>query len=155
MSWAAPVGSIAGDVTLSSSGGRLADHAHDGRFVLVDRSPDGRFALVDRSPDGRFAQAVRPLEHRIAYVADPASDTSPPSLFVRPDGVIIWATSPDTASSDDAVLKEFGTAIRRWVGTRRESRSVQTELRGPRLRRPTARVRCDRILRVRPRRRTG
>ncbi|GAA3362665.1 FAD-dependent monooxygenase [Streptomyces antimycoticus] len=103
---AAPVGSIAGDVTLPSSGGRLADHAHDGRFVLVDRSPDGR-----------FAQAVRPLEHRIAYVADPAH-TSPPSLFVRPDGVIIWATSPDSASSDDAVLNELDTAIRRWVGTR-------------------------------------
>ncbi|MER8156172.1 FAD-dependent oxidoreductase [Streptomyces sp. NPDC094472] len=103
---AAPVGSIAGDVALSS-GGRLADHAHDGRFVLVDRSPDGR-----------FAQAVRPLEHRITYVADPASDTSPPSLFVRPDGVIIWTTSRDTASSDDAVLKELDTAIQRWVGTR-------------------------------------
>ncbi|MBO3673877.1 FAD-dependent oxidoreductase [Streptomyces sp. NEAU-YJ-81] len=102
---AAPVGSIAGDVALAS-GDRLADHAHDGRFVLVDRSPDGR-----------FAQAVRPLEHRIAYVADPASDTSPPSLFVRPDGVVIWAASRDTASSDDAVLKELDTAIQRWVGT--------------------------------------
>ncbi|AQW51910.1 FAD-dependent oxidoreductase [Streptomyces violaceusniger] len=102
---AAPVGSIAGDVALSS-GDRLADHAHDGRFVLVDRSPDGR-----------FAQAVRPLEHRVAYVADPASETSQPSLFVRPDGVIIWAASRDTASSDDAVLKELDTAIQRWVGT--------------------------------------
>ncbi|MFE9060393.1 FAD-dependent oxidoreductase [Streptomyces violaceusniger] len=102
---AAPVGSIAGDVALSS-GDRLADHAHDGRFVLVDRSPDGR-----------FAQAVRPLEHRVAYVADPASETSQPSLFVRPDGVIIWAASRDTASSDDAVLKELDTAVQRWVGT--------------------------------------
>lgn len=103
---AAPVGSIAGDVTLSS-GDRLADHAHDGRFVLVDRSLDGH-----------FARAVRPLRHRIAYTSDPASDTSSPSLFVRPDGVIIWATSRDTASSDDAVLKELATAIQRWVGTR-------------------------------------
>ncbi|MGW7752938.1 FAD-dependent monooxygenase [Streptomyces violaceusniger] len=102
---AAPVGSIAGDVALSS-GDRLADHAHDGRFVLVGRSPDGR-----------FAQAVRPLEHRVAYVADPASETSQPSLFVRPDGVIIWAASRDTASSDDAVLKELDTAVQRWVGT--------------------------------------
>ncbi|MFJ2195454.1 FAD-dependent monooxygenase [Streptomyces violaceusniger] len=102
---AAPVGSIAGDVALPS-GDRLADHAHDGRFVLVDRSPDGR-----------FAQAVRPLEHRVAYVADPASETSQPSLFVRPDGVIIWAASRDTASSDDAVLKELDTAVQRWVGT--------------------------------------
>nr|WP_043237467.1 hypothetical protein [Streptomyces violaceusniger] len=89
-----------------SSGDRLADHAHDGRFVLLGRSPYGR-----------FAQAARPLQHRIAYTSDPASDTSPPSLFVRPDGVISWATSRVTASSDDAVLKELGTAIQRWVGT--------------------------------------
>lgn len=42
---ARPAGSIAGDVELTS-GGRLADHAHDGRFVLVDRTPDGRFAAA-------------------------------------------------------------------------------------------------------------
>ncbi|WP_413811322.1 FAD-dependent monooxygenase [Streptomyces sp. OE57] len=123
---AGPVGSIAGDVELSS-GDRLADHAHDGRFVLVDRSPEGRFAEV-----------VGPLEHRIAYVADPASATSPPSLLVRPDGVVVWADSsdtdspdtatsdtatpdtatPDTATSDDGVLKELDAAIQRWVDTR-------------------------------------
>ncbi|WP_413105813.1 FAD-dependent monooxygenase [Streptomyces sp. Inha503] len=123
---AGPVGSIAGDVALSS-GDRLADHAHDGRFVLVDRSPGGR-----------FAEAVRPLEHRIAYVADPASATSPPSLLIRPDGVIVWADSPDTATSDtatlapatsgsamsdsatsdDGVLKELDAAIQRWVDAR-------------------------------------
>ncbi|NEW69632.1 FAD-dependent monooxygenase [Streptomyces rhizosphaericus] len=103
---AEPVGSIAGDVALSS-GDRLADHAHDGRFVLVDRSPDGR-----------FAEAVRPMAHRIAYVADPASATSPPSLLVRPDGVIVWADARDTATSDDGVLKELDAAIQRWVGTR-------------------------------------
>lgn len=93
------------------------------RDELVDQADpvlagqDGRFILVDRSPDGRFAQAARPLEQRIAYVVDPASDTSPPSLLVRPDGVIVWATSGDTASSDDAVLKDLDTAIQRWVGT--------------------------------------
>ncbi|WP_445517922.1 FAD-dependent monooxygenase [Streptomyces sp. NEAU-174] len=113
---AEPVGSIAGDVALSS-GDRLADHAHDGRFVLVDRSPDGR-----------FAEAVRPMAHRIAYVADPASATSPPSLLVRPDGVIVWADARDTATpdtaasgtatSDDGALKELDAAIQRWVGTR-------------------------------------
>ncbi|MEU8876025.1 FAD-dependent monooxygenase [Streptomyces javensis] len=110
---AGPVGSIAGDVALSS-GDRLADHAHDGRFVLVDRSPDGR-----------FAGTVRPREHRIAYVADPASAASPSSLLVRPDGVIVWAVphdtaasdtaTPVTATSDDGVLKELDAAIRRWV----------------------------------------
>ncbi|MCQ8188264.1 FAD-dependent monooxygenase [Streptomyces rugosispiralis] len=118
---AGPVGAIAGDVALSS-GDRLADHAHDGRFVLVDRSPDGR-----------FGRAVRPMEHRIAYVADPASATSPPSLLVRPDGVIAWADSRDsatsegatsgtamsgTAMSDDGVLKGLDAAIQRWVDSR-------------------------------------
>ncbi|MFE5158058.1 FAD-dependent monooxygenase [Streptomyces sp. NPDC056697] len=93
------------------------------RNELVDQADpvlagqDGRFVLVDRSPDGRFAQATRPLEQRIAYVVDPASDTSPPSLLIRPDGVIVWATSGDTTSSDDAVLKDLDTAIQRWVGT--------------------------------------
>ncbi|GDY51613.1 hypothetical protein SVIO_022360 [Streptomyces violaceusniger] len=71
------------------------------------------------------------MAHRIAYVADPASATSPPSLLVRPDGVIVWADSRDTATSDDAAsgtsgtttcddgaLKELDAAIQRWVGTR-------------------------------------
>ncbi|MFE2449495.1 FAD-dependent monooxygenase, partial [Streptomyces sp. NPDC059426] len=39
----APVGTTVGDVVLTS-GRRLADFAHDGRFVLVDRTHDGRFA---------------------------------------------------------------------------------------------------------------
>ncbi|ANN17669.1 FAD-dependent oxidoreductase [Amycolatopsis orientalis] len=92
-----PVGSIAGDVELTS-GTRLADHAHDGRFVLVDRSPDGR-----------YAEAIRGAEDRVASVADPAPL---PSLFVRPDGVIAWACDDD---ADDA-RKLLDAAIQRWVG---------------------------------------
>ncbi|MFC3451495.1 FAD-dependent oxidoreductase [Amycolatopsis speibonae] len=95
----APVGSIAGDVELES-GGRLADHAHDGRFVLVDRSPDGR-----------YADAVRGLADSVAYTADPISDTSQPSLFVRPDGIIAWADD-----STDNARKLLDIAIGRWVG---------------------------------------
>ncbi|MEV6912937.1 FAD-dependent oxidoreductase [Amycolatopsis sp. NPDC051071] len=94
---ASPVGSIAGDVELTS-GGRLADHAHDGRFVLVDRSPDGR-----------FADAVRPLEHRVTYLTDPASS---PSLFMRPDGIIAWADGQDVEQS----RKLLDVAIQRWAG---------------------------------------
>ncbi|MEU7041592.1 FAD-dependent oxidoreductase [Streptomyces varsoviensis] len=103
------VGSIAGDVALTS-GGRLADHAHDGRFVLVDRSPGGD-----------FAGAVDQLKPRIAYVPDPASGAAPgaapdgaasePSLLVRPDGVIAWAA----ASSDADASERLGRAIRRWI----------------------------------------
>ncbi|AUI58823.1 FAD-dependent oxidoreductase [Amycolatopsis sp. BJA-103] len=93
-----PVGSITGDAELST-GGRLADHAHDGRFVLVDRSAESR-----------YAEAVRGLEHLVAYVADP--DASQPSLFVRPDGIIAWADNV----SDDNARKLLDTAIERWAG---------------------------------------
>lgn len=98
------VGSIAGDVELAS-GSRLADHAHDGRFVLVDRSPDSRFAA-----------AVRHLEHRVASVADPSSDTSLPSLLVRPDGIIVWASSPGAESPGDDAQEQFAAAIQCWAG---------------------------------------
>ncbi|WP_181774958.1 FAD-dependent oxidoreductase [Amycolatopsis pittospori] len=91
-----PVGSIAGDVDLAS-GTRLADHAHEGRFVLVDRTPDGR-----------FADATHP---RISYLTDPASAESP-SLLVRPDGVIAWADEQDTELS----RKLLDVAIQRWAG---------------------------------------
>lgn len=102
---AAPAGSIAGDVDLASAG-RLADHAHDGRFVLVDRSPDGR-----------FAHAAQQLE-QVAYVADPTADRSLPSLLVRPDGVIIWATTQEDDSADDNARKRLDAATLRWTGSR-------------------------------------
>lgn len=93
----APVGSIAGDVEFTS-GTRLADHAHDGRFVLVDRSADGR-----------YTDAVTGREERVVHVEDP--DASQPSLFVRPDGIIAWADA-----STDHPRKLLDTAVRRWVG---------------------------------------
>ncbi|MFD5090113.1 FAD-dependent oxidoreductase [Amycolatopsis thailandensis] len=101
----APVGSIAGDVELAS-GSRLADHAHDGRFVLVDRSPDGR-----------YADAVRGLADSVAYTADPISDAYQPSLLVRPDGIIAWAdVSEDSGNDTVDVRKLLDIAIGRWVG---------------------------------------
>ncbi|MDJ1133639.1 FAD-dependent oxidoreductase [Streptomyces iconiensis] len=117
-----PVGSLVGDAWLTS-GGRLADHAHDGRFLLLDRSHDGR-----------FAEAVRQLGHRIAYLTDPdgdpdadagrapapgpTSDTSPPSLLVRPDGVVIWSTAHGEEPADDTARKRLDSAISRWAGAR-------------------------------------
>lgn len=92
-----PAGSIAGDVELAV-GGRIADHAHDGRFVLVDRTPDGRFAGDAR--DGR-----------VAYVADPWPGVS---LLMRPDGAIAWAT---TSTGDDAGIG-LAAALHRWAGSR-------------------------------------
>ncbi|MEU5850319.1 FAD-dependent oxidoreductase [Saccharopolyspora shandongensis] len=103
----APVGSIAGNVELTS-GARLADHAHDGRFVLVDRSPDGR-----------FAGAAPHLTARVTSVADPTADTSLPSLLVRPDGIIVWATTQDGEPTGDDAHTRLDVAIARWVGARR------------------------------------
>ncbi|AIG76835.1 Hypothetical protein AJAP_19870 [Amycolatopsis japonica] len=91
-----PIGSIAGDVELGS-GTRLADHAHDGRFVLVDRSADGR-----------YSDAAAGMDDRVACVADP--DVTQPSLFVRPDGIIAWADVSDHAR------KLLDVAIQRWLG---------------------------------------
>ncbi|RSM69327.1 FAD-dependent oxidoreductase [Amycolatopsis sp. WAC 01375] len=101
----APVGALAGDVDLASEG-RLADHAHDGRFVLVDRSHDGR-----------LADEVRDLE-RVAYVADPTADMSLPSLLVRPDGIIVWATTQEEESDGGDARKRLDAAISRWTGSR-------------------------------------
>ncbi|GCD94615.1 FAD-dependent oxidoreductase [Embleya hyalina] len=100
---AAPVGSIVGDVPLTS-GRRLADFAHDGRFVLVDRTADGR-----------FAEAVRLLDDRIVHVADPTADPDRPSLLVRPDGIVIWAAHETDEPA--AATERFATARLRWAGT--------------------------------------
>jgi 2-polyprenyl-6-methoxyphenol hydroxylase-like FAD-dependent oxidoreductase len=87
----APVGSIIGDEHLSD-GSRLADHAHDGRFLLLDRSADSRFDQPD-------------LVDRIAVVTDPGAAGA--SQLVRPDGVIVWT---DRSGVDLRVSAE------RWAG---------------------------------------
>ncbi|MFE3202086.1 hypothetical protein [Embleya sp. NPDC059237] len=94
-----------GDVPLAS-GRRLADYAHDGRFVLIDRTADGR-----------FADAVRLLDDRIVQVADPTADPDRPSLLVRPDGIVIRAAHE--ADEPAAAAKRFATAGLRWAGTGR------------------------------------
>lgn len=102
----APVGSIAGDVPLAS-GGRLADHVHDGRF-----------ALVDRSSDGRLARAVGGHRDRVAYLFDPIADERTPSLLVRPDGIIAWATASEGGSSGKEAPGGLKAALVRWAGVR-------------------------------------
>jgi hypothetical protein len=82
--------------------------------VALMRGDDGTAQLW--SIDRMTAEAVRPLERRVAYVADPASDTSLPSLTVRPGGIIIWATAQDSEPISDNAQKRLGTAVVRWVG---------------------------------------
>jgi hypothetical protein len=64
---------------------------------------------------GRFAEAMRQLERRVTYVADPTSDTSLPSLLVRPDEIIVWATTQDSEATSDDAQKRLGAATERWV----------------------------------------
>ena len=89
-----PVGSIVGDEPLAD-GSRIADHAHDGRFVLVDRSDDGR-----------HASALAGLEARVATVTDVATPGGRPSVLVRPDGIVAWASTAD---------EDVRTALGRWT----------------------------------------
>lgn len=100
----APEGSIVGDVELTS-GQRLADHAHDGRFILLDRSSGGW-----------LPETVRPLAARVNYVPAPRSDVSLPSLLMRPDGVIVWASSVDGDLNEDDDRARLVIAVKRWVG---------------------------------------
>ncbi|MEU3627000.1 hypothetical protein [Amycolatopsis coloradensis] len=43
-----------------------------------------------------------------------AAVASLPSLFVRPDGTIVWADAEE--ASDENARKLLDTAVRRWVG---------------------------------------
>jgi FAD binding domain-containing protein/aromatic ring hydroxylase-like protein len=89
------VGNLAGDVALAD-GSRLADHAHQGTFVLLDRTPDR--SLSRRAglwPD------------QVTAVTD--AGEGPAGLLIRPDGVIVWAADQDAPGALEA-------ALRRWAG---------------------------------------
>jgi len=88
-------GRYAPDLRLAD-GSRLADHAHDGGFVLLDRTPDAALARVAT----QWGARVHP-------VAD--APAAPAGVLVRPDGVIAWAR-------DDADPDGLDAALRRWAG---------------------------------------
>ncbi|MGA5729587.1 FAD-dependent monooxygenase [Streptomyces seoulensis] len=80
------------DVALSD-GSRLADHAHEGGFLLLDRTPGAVFAELGK---GR-AQIVRD------------GGTGVVGALIRPDGVVVWASD----TTDPAGLEP---ALRQWAG---------------------------------------
>ncbi|GAB7188378.1 hypothetical protein ATKI12_8209 [Kitasatospora sp. Ki12] len=89
-------GRAAPDLPLAD-GSRLADHGHDGGFLLLDRTPDGAFARL-----------AAPWSGRVRAVTDSGRAT-PTGVLVRPDGVVAWACdSADTAGLEDA--------LRCWAG---------------------------------------
>jgi 2-polyprenyl-6-methoxyphenol hydroxylase-like FAD-dependent oxidoreductase len=93
------VGRLAPDLWLTD-GSRLADHGHDGGFLLLDRSSDGGFA--------RRAAA----SGRVRTVVDPV-DGVPVGVLVRPDGVVAWAA--DTGATTDTVTG-LDAALQLWTG---------------------------------------
>ncbi|MFF7385491.1 FAD-dependent monooxygenase [Streptomyces griseoluteus] len=80
------------DVPLGN-GTRLADHAHEGGFLLLDRTPGAVFGP--------------PAEGRARVVRDDGAGVL--GALVRPDGVVAWATdTPDARGLEEA--------LSRWAG---------------------------------------
>jgi hypothetical protein len=92
------------DVHVADASGR-ATRIHEAlrtrRFILLDQTRDGVFACT--------AAAERP--DRVSVIRGHVTNRSdiPAALFVRPDGIVAWATSQE----DDALL---GHALRYWCG---------------------------------------
>ncbi|MFF7993230.1 FAD-dependent monooxygenase [Kitasatospora xanthocidica] len=112
-------GRAAPDLPLQD-GSRLADHGHDGGFLLLDRTPDGAFARL-----------AAPWAGRVRAVTD--GPAAPAGVLVRPDGVVAWACdsadaadldSADTAGLDSADATGLDSAegaglegaLHRWAG---------------------------------------
>jgi 2-polyprenyl-6-methoxyphenol hydroxylase-like FAD-dependent oxidoreductase len=116
------VGRLLGDVELADAT-LLADHCHDGRFVLLDRSPGHRYAT-----------ACAPWLDRVLVVKD---DSAGPSALIRPDGVIAWsgpraaipgpddpqeagalpAAQDDTPAAPPDDAAGLRRTLQRWAGT--------------------------------------
>jgi hypothetical protein len=81
-------------------GTRLADHAHEGRALLVDLAGDGRLAAL-----------AKPYAGRLELVRGRSDGGGVSGLLVRPDGFVAWASAD--GASDPAGLE---TALTRWLG---------------------------------------
>ncbi|GAB2579572.1 FAD-dependent monooxygenase [Microlunatus antarcticus] len=101
------VGRQVGDTPLAD-GGRLADHFHTGRFVLLDRLGGDLAAISDAWND-----RVETVTERAASTACPDAYRTATGLLVRPDGVIAWATDSTDAAEAAAGLT---AALDRWAG---------------------------------------
>ncbi len=88
-------GRFAPDLWLTD-GSRLADHGHNGGFLLLDRTSDDTFARLAGAWAGR-----------VNCVTD--DHGTPTGVLVRPDGVVVWA-------SDGGDVAGLEVALRRWAG---------------------------------------
>jgi hypothetical protein len=90
------VGRSAPDLELVD-GTRLADHLHEGQALLLD--------LAD---DPTLRDAAAGYEDRLIVVSGKAIGTDLRALFVRPDGVVAYAS--ESASTD------IDKALALWLG---------------------------------------
>ncbi|MBA8927412.1 2-polyprenyl-6-methoxyphenol hydroxylase-like FAD-dependent oxidoreductase [Kutzneria viridogrisea] len=81
-------------------GTRLADHAHEGRALLVDLAGDDQLAAL-----------AKPYAGRLDLVRGSADGAGVSGLLVRPDGFVAWASAD--GASDPAGLE---AALTRWLG---------------------------------------
>ena len=81
-------------------GTRLADHAHDGRALLVDLAGDDQLAAL-----------ARPYAGRLELIRGKSGGAGVSGLLVRPDGFVAWAS--DGGATDPAGLE---AALTRWLG---------------------------------------
>lgn len=93
------VGTTMPDIDLGD-GTRLADHAHDGKALLVDLTSDHR-----------HTERLAGYHDRLRVVCGPAHDTAPPMMLVRPDGFVAWVC--DESPCNVAALD---SALARWLG---------------------------------------
>ncbi|HUD38081.1 MAG TPA: FAD-dependent monooxygenase [Streptosporangiaceae bacterium] len=81
-------------------GTRLADHAHEGRTLLVDLAGDDNLAAL-----------AKPYAGRLALVRGSSDGAGVSGLLVRPDGFVAWAAAD--GAGDPASLE---AALTRWLG---------------------------------------
>jgi 2-polyprenyl-6-methoxyphenol hydroxylase-like FAD-dependent oxidoreductase len=89
------VGRYAPDLWLAD-GSRLADHGHDGGFLLLDRTPDGGLARLGAA----WAAPVT--------VVKDAAGPLPAGVLVRPDGVVAWASDSTDGADTPGLEVAFG-----------------------------------------------
>jgi hypothetical protein len=80
-------------------GTRLADHAHDGRAMLVDLTGDDQLAAL-----------AKPYAGRLELVRTRSDDAEVSGLLVRPDGFVAWA------AAEGGDLAGLEAALTRWLG---------------------------------------
>jgi 2-polyprenyl-6-methoxyphenol hydroxylase-like FAD-dependent oxidoreductase len=81
-------------------GTRLADHAHQGRALLVDLGENDELAALAKAHAGR-----------LELVRGSSDGAGVSALLVRPDGFVAWASADGV--SDSAGLED---ALTRWLG---------------------------------------